>query len=161
MIGNATWRIFDVAIIRTLALNGAPIMLLEMEGVPPLPMAVDDEYISEESYFPQPLGKRSYMTGFVIVTQIFRLLGQCLQRHRMFLCEKDQSTGTESSLRWIERTLEELETLTNDVPVTATSDAAQPESWWGIQCANIHITALCVQFACVRVCLGQNCFPLC
>lgn len=79
MTGNATWRIFDVAIIRTLALNGAPIMLLEMEGVPPLPMAVDDEYISEESYFPQPLGKRSYMTGFVIVTQIFRLLGQCLQ----------------------------------------------------------------------------------
>ncbi|OXC67411.1 hypothetical protein AYX13_04132 [Cryptococcus neoformans] len=141
------WEV--VAIEKTLALNGAPIMLLEMEGVPPLPMAVDDEYISEESYFPQPLGKRSYMTGFVIVTQIFRLLGQCLQRHRMFLCEKDQSTDTESSLRWIEQTLEELETLTNDVPVTATSDAAQPESWWGIQCANIHITALCVQFACI------------
>ncbi|ADV23405.1 hypothetical protein I305_01372 [Cryptococcus gattii E566] len=141
------WEV--VAIEKTLALNGAPIMLSEMEGVPPLPMAVDDEYISEESHFPQPFGKRSYMTGFVIVTRIFRLLGQCLQRHRMFLCEKDQSPDTKGSLRWIEQALEELETLTDDVPVTANFDAAQQEPWWGIQCANIHITALCVQFACI------------
>ncbi|WWD01551.1 hypothetical protein V866_008496 [Kwoniella sp. B9012] len=148
------WEV--IAIEKTLALNGAPIMLLEMEGTPPLPMAVDDEYISEEHHFPQPANKRSYLSGFIVIAKMFRILGRCLQRHRMFLQDPGIFDNPDASLAWIEEALSELEELTEGVPIPAGNPAglgvdaqADQQSWWGTQCANIHITALCVRFACI------------
>nr|XP_019042855.1 hypothetical protein I302_08564 [Kwoniella bestiolae CBS 10118]OCF21785.1 hypothetical protein I302_08564 [Kwoniella bestiolae CBS 10118] len=148
------WEV--IAIEKTLALNGAPLMLLEMEGEPPLPMAVDDEYISEEHNFPQPANKRSYLSGFIVIAKMFRILGRCLQRHRMFSQDPGIFDNPDTSLAWIEEALSELRELTEGVPIpTGNSEAlsadaqADQQSWWGIQCANIHITALCVRFACI------------
>lgn len=126
-------------------------MLHEMDGVPPLPMAIDDEYISDEHHFPQPANKRSYMTGFVILTRIFRLVGHCLQKHRTYVAAEG-STDAQSSLIWIEQASEELRSLLQGVPVDTAPASTSPNdeaSWWGIQCANIHITALCAEFALV------------
>nr|XP_018263979.1 uncharacterized protein I303_03857 [Kwoniella dejecticola CBS 10117]OBR86137.1 hypothetical protein I303_03857 [Kwoniella dejecticola CBS 10117] len=144
------WEV--VAVGTTLAMNGAPIMLQEMEGTPPLPIAVDDEYISEENHFPQPASKRSYLTGFIIITKMFRILGQCLQRHRMFLREPGIFDNTDLNLEWIEAKLADVRALVDDVPiptVPASTPQGDQQSWWGIQCVNIHITALCTEFACI------------
>ncbi|WRT68160.1 uncharacterized protein IL334_005135 [Kwoniella shivajii] len=58
--------------------------------------------------------------------------------------------------KWVEQALEETRSLMVDVPVTESSPSADfpsgtadQSSWWGIQCANIHITALCTRFACI------------
>jgi hypothetical protein len=144
-------------VFRTAALNGAAILLHELEGTPPLPMPVDDDYISAQGHFPQPTGKRSYMSGFIAVTRVFRILGECLCRHRAV----SNGVGgtpldTPNKLQWIKEAVSEIQQVLDGVPApTGGTSGLSPqiennvEAWWGIQRANIHITALCAEFALV------------
>jgi hypothetical protein len=122
-------------------------------------MPVDDDYISAQGHFPQPTGKRSYMSGFIAVTRVFRILGECLCRHRAV----SNGVGgtpldTPNKLQWIKEAVSEIQQVLDGVPApTGGNSGLSPqiennvEAWWGIQRANIHITALCAEFALVSV----------
>lgn len=180
-------------------MNGlTPISLNDFEGTPPLPLEVDDEYLTTTGHAPQPTNTASYMSGFVAGLRLFQVLGQCQLRQRILHACPEAGTSKDDLYRWIEdaqhrvRSLLEAlpEELQADIRIRRDSgggggggdathgggqtagqrmdqhvklaggrmaesgsggDGHERETTFGIQQANIHITALCLEFALVSV----------
>lgn len=138
------------AIDKTNSLNGHPMILNDMDGVPPLPLEIDDEYMAGDATFPQPEGKLSYMSGFCYVSKLFQVLNGCIVRHRT-LQAADPSTGptTETLQAWVDSKLEEVQDLLTEIPEELQSGSISQDnpSVFGTQAANLYITALCIELA--------------
>lgn len=163
-------------------MNGlTPISLNDFEGTPPLPLEVDDEYLTTTGHAPQPPSTASYMSGFVAGLRLFQVLGQCQLRQRILHACPEAGTSKDVLYAWIEDAQHRVRALLEALPeelqadirvgrdgATAGGMAAaarhasaavggggsgtdghERETTFGIQQANIHITALCVEFALV------------
>lgn len=170
---------------RTNVMNSiSPISLNDLEGIPPLPLEIDDDYLTTSTSTPQPRGSISYMTGFVAVSRIFHILGQCQIRQKTWTQNPSAGPKRGDLLEWIEESQREMREILEALPGGLGADARggggggggsgsggtgemrgtgagtgggagkggferADESSLGIQRANIHITALCVDFALV------------
>jgi hypothetical protein len=162
---------------KTDALSGRPLILHDFEGLPPLPLQVDDDYITPAGHLPQPTGRTSYMVGVVAIARIFRVISQCVVRHRAFANANvspggeggdegddddraDREAEVELHLAWTRVAQQRLHAILAGLPATLRTNLAEmaemaaPESpgggggrLFGIQQANITITALCAEFA--------------
>jgi hypothetical protein len=143
--------------IRTNALNGHTIALPDFEGIPPFPVEVDDEYITNESIQPQPSGKLSFMTGFIVISRIFQILSQTIMRQRTLRINPSAGPDRVALLQWIEDTTSHLRDLMSDLPEKLRHDYSADElsgdrtvhSLYATQQANIQITALCLELCLV------------
>jgi hypothetical protein len=134
------------------------ISLNDLEGVPPLPLEIDDDYITTSVATPQPEGTVSYMTGFVVVSRIFQILGQCQIRQKTFANNRGAGPPREELLIWVEDQRIGMRRLLDELPGKLRADWREvggferaEESSLGIQRANIHITALCVELTLVSI----------
>lgn len=142
---------------RTNALNGHTIALPDFEGIPPFPVEVDDEYITNESIQPQPSGKLSFMTGFIVISRIFQILSQTIMRQRTLRINPSAGPDRAALLQWIEDTTLQLRGLMDDLPEKLRHDYSADEvsgdssvhSLYATQQANIQITALCLELCLV------------
>ncbi|RSH92930.1 hypothetical protein EHS25_008376 [Saitozyma podzolica] len=138
----------------TNALNGHPILCNDHDGVCPFPLEVDDEYMTADGCLPQPLHRVSYMTGFNTINKVFQIVSQCLTRQRMYVIGPQSGLNADTLLEWVDASARQLRSLLLDLPKVLNADfsatpefADTPESAYGIQQANIHITALAGEFA--------------
>ncbi|KAK6905602.1 hypothetical protein I203_106432 [Kwoniella mangroviensis CBS 8507] len=74
-------------------LYGADVSIASLEAIPvffheddcadvAFPEELDDEYISEQGYLPQPEGHTSILCGFNYISRLHRITGQLLDKHR-------------------------------------------------------------------------------
>jgi hypothetical protein len=84
------------------------------EMLPPLPLEVDDEYITEAQVFPQPRGVVSEMVGFNLNVKVFRAFH--------FLAALEMAFGANTVYDWdrqrqiIRRALKNVKDATRDAP---------------------------------------------
>lgn len=84
------------------------------EMLPPLPVEVDDEYITESTIYPQPPGVVSELTGFNLNVKVFRAFH--------FLAALEMAFGTDTVFDWdrqrqiIRRALQNVKDATKDAP---------------------------------------------
>jgi hypothetical protein len=124
---------------------------------------VDDEYMTADGCLPQPLHRVSYMTGFNTINKVFQIVSQCLTRQRMFVIGPQSGLNADTLLEWVDASARQMRSLLLDLPKVLNADfsatpefADTPESAYGIQQANIHITALAGEFALVsRSCVQR------
>jgi len=140
-------------IARTDASSGSPISLNDFEGSPPLPLEVDDEYMTPEGHLPQPRAKPSYMSGYVSVVKLFQIFSECLIRQRCFIHTPAAGPNTDSLKSWIEEAQQRIRSILDSVPEVLRNNIGE-DTWakgdvFGTQKANVLITALCVEFALV------------
>lgn len=136
----------------------SPISLNDLEGVPPHPLEIDDDYLTSTTSTPQPSGRISYMTGFNAVSRIFEILGQCQIRQRTWSNNPSAGPGRSELSRWVDDAQLKMRDVLHELPKALRAEGGgekggfdkADESSLGIQRANIHITALCVDFALVR-----------
>lgn len=140
------------------------ISLNDLEGVPPLPLEIDDDFITTSVATPQPEGTVSYMTGFVVVSRIFQILGQCQIRQKTFANNRGAGPPREELLIWVEDQRMVMRRLLDELPGKLRADWREvggferaEESSLGIQRANIHITALCVELTLVSFRAFDDC----
>lgn len=169
--------------VRTNVMNAiSPISLHDAEGVPPLPLEVDDDYITASPAYTsastsgpsistsldpkQPEGLVSYMTGFVSVSRIFQILGQCQIRQKTYANNTEAGPMRQELLHWVEDQRVGLREILSGLPSKLRADWREEggfekaeESSLGIQRANIHITALCVELALVSASSPSPIFP--
>lgn len=138
---------------RTNALNGHVIAFHDADGLPPLPLEVDDEHISSDRVSSTSSARISFMIGFNTIARIFQLIYHCTWRHRSFVSGHFSSEPT-SLLAWIEDTRRRLKEILASLPSSLkpgahNTDQASPALFYGMQAANICITALCLELALV------------
>lgn len=141
--------------VRTNALNGHPILMHDADGLPPLPCEVDDDMIPAQGpgTFPQPPGEPSYMVGFGTVARIFQWIYRCQWRHRMFVGDPTAGADRSVLLAWIGDAKSALAIILGALPMQLRPDFTTGyanSSLYGMQAANICITALCLELALVR-----------
>lgn len=135
-------------------------ILHDNEGLPPLPSDVDDEDldwakapgIDDDRIRPQD--RMSVMVGFRAVTEIFIMISQCLNQHRTLLNGDQLSDGRRAAVNeWVVETQQRLQQLMARLP-SQLQPEYQPDTSadlaFGIQAANICVTALCLELALVR-----------
>lgn len=138
---------------KTDAMSGRPIILHDFEGRPPLPLDVDDDYITPVGHLPQPERRTSYMVGFVTIARLFQVISQCVARHRAFANLGETDDG--DTLRWIRSAQENIRSIMDNLPPSLRLNLVdlaehldgQEPCLFAIQQANITITALCAEFA--------------
>ena len=141
---------------RTNAWNGSPVALPDFEGTPPLPLEVNDENMTSDHVPQAPNGKHSYITGFVAVIKIFRILSQCLLRQRLFATSHEPFDRSEL-LQWVDSAQAEVRNVLNNLPVPLRpATNSTPGTSDGTQQANILITALCVELVLVSSVLRRT-----
>lgn len=126
--------------------------LHDAEGTPPMPSEVDDEYITELGTGFQPVGSISLIVGYNAVTQIFRLMSQCLWRHRTWVVSPSEALETATLLAWIPNAMGQIQQLLAGLPSCLRPECnvgLQSTGPYGTQVANIYITALCTELALV------------
>ena len=162
-------------------MNGGTMLLSNHEGIPPLPLEVDDEALTL-SGVPQGTSPAqglsdtpsfTYISGFVAVVQIFRIIGEVQTRHHTLINDPSSSQDALTLILWIDKTVERLRNITEELPLglrarpaTGTGHSGPPsvtsfsqafsgktdmDATAGIQQANIVITALCAEFALVSL----------
>jgi hypothetical protein len=134
---------------RTNALNGHPIHIHDIDGVPSLPVEVDDDHITEEVIIPQPKSRVSYMMGFGTISNLFRVVAQCLVRHRTWQNNREAGPTKEVLLAWITQAADSVRSLAAKHS-PAVSGATSIQHFTGLQHANVQITSLCAEFVLVR-----------
>lgn len=127
--------------------------LLDMDGVPPLPLEVDDEFLSPhlpaDSAF-QPPGRLSYMAGFIAVSKLFKILSGCIVRHRTLVNDPDSAQDPETLRAYVARSLDYVQALLASMPdQLQPGNASDADTVFGTQAANVYITALCIELALV------------
>jgi hypothetical protein len=157
-------------------MNGGHTLIHHQEGLPPLPLEIDDEHLSTvppsiphyaDNTSRPSHPKSTYIAGFVTLIKIFIILGECQSRHRTWINDPDMSQDLPTLNLWLDPTIERLRRLTESVSAEYTSrrDSSREggvsdsggimmginddEAIKGIQQANICITALCAEFALV------------
>jgi hypothetical protein len=135
---------------RTNALNGHQVNFPDFEGTPPLPLEVDDEYITAESILTQPKSRQSFMSGFIAISRVFQILSQAIMRQRTLQMNHKAGPDRNTLLEWIGETTEELRGIMEGLPPLLRhdyggADDGEIHSIYATQQANIHITALCLE----------------
>lgn len=133
---------------------GLPSLMPDYEGVPPMPLEVDDEFITPQGYLPQPATRPSTMTGLAMSCRLFRIFSECLFRHRTFSYTPGVAADPDSTLNWVDGARMDLRETVLGMP---TAWQAHPEGMededdrvmYGTQRANILITAASLDFALV------------
>jgi len=131
--------------------------LHDAEGIPPLPLDLDDEQLTNDIAFSAPAGRVSTLTGFIAVSRLFQLLSGCLWRLKTLRTDPDSGPSQERILEWTTRAADDLHAVLDGLPIqlrppVERDDAgycSSPNSPFATQAANISITALCVEFAIV------------
>ncbi|RSH88652.1 hypothetical protein EHS25_002879 [Saitozyma podzolica] len=152
------WHVYAVDI--TEASGGNMIHLNDFEGLAPLPSSVDDEYITSQGSFPQPLQKPSYMTGYVACVQLFPVMADCIVRHRQLkqrLKRARPLSDAEVMLEkaWVREARVEVDRLMSDLPSALQLGDGSPrptgdpveDAVFGMQRANLLITEASVKFS--------------
>jgi hypothetical protein len=131
-------------------MTGSPISLHDIDGCPPLPLEIDDEYINTEGYLPQPPGRVSYMTGFALISNVFRILYECMMRQRIFETMPTMGADRVMLRIWVNEAQSRLKRLLGSAPTALIPGMdEQQDDVFGTQRANILVTALCTDFALV------------
>lgn len=143
-------------------MNGHTIAIPDFEGAPPFPLEVDDEYINTDSAQPQPSGKLSFMSGFIVISRIFQILSQTIMRQRTLRINPSAGPDKQALLLWIESTTAEVRAIMADLPEklrhdysSSSGDGTGAHSLYATQQANIQITALCLELCLVSTRLDQ------
>ncbi|KAL1413725.1 hypothetical protein Q8F55_001507 [Vanrija albida] len=136
------WQAY--AIDKTNSLNGHPVQLSDFDGTPPLPLEIDDEYLPGLA---QPADKTSYLAAFGITARLFKVLGGCIQRHRVWLHDADAGPSGVRLASWVAEQRREVEGLLAGLPPTLQPRFQQGSTAFATQAANIYITALCAELA--------------
>ncbi|KAK1921136.1 hypothetical protein DB88DRAFT_499777 [Papiliotrema laurentii] len=162
------WHLYSTD--RTHVMNGGTMLIHHQEGLPPLPLEIDDEQLSNSTSHPLPASAAhpTYISGFVTLVKIFVILGECQHRHRTLNNDPELSQELPTLNRWLDNAVERLRKITDKLPVefrakeprtefgpTAATNGSglaagmedDSDATAGIQQANICITALCVEFA--------------
>ncbi|KAL1412559.1 hypothetical protein Q8F55_000306 [Vanrija albida] len=155
------WTIY--AKDKTDAMSGRPIILHDFEGVPPHPLETDDEYITTEGALPQPKGKTSTLVGYVAIMRVFQVLAHTINRQRAWAnkssLDPDEQKDPSALRRWIGTAQARLREVIDGLPPALRlrfgasevdsngEEVPQQYGDFGIQQANITITALCAEFA--------------
>lgn len=124
-------------------------LINDFQGVPSLPEATSDEFITSQGMFSQPTARPSVMTGFVAVCKVFRILSEAFFHHRCMVSgfhtvSPDWTVSAEERLHEVLRDLPDA--IQN--PTINTSEASRQV--FAMQRANILITAAICKFALVR-----------
>jgi hypothetical protein len=138
-------------------MNGSTIAFHDFEGVPPLPLELDDDFLAGDHALPQPPGQLSFMTGFVVITRVFQLLSQCILRHRLYNISPATAPDVASQLEWLAETSQKLREILVNLPeqLQVNYDSSrfnESTAVFGTQQANIYITALCLELSLVSRC---------
>nr|XP_019049127.1 hypothetical protein I302_02908 [Kwoniella bestiolae CBS 10118]OCF28057.1 hypothetical protein I302_02908 [Kwoniella bestiolae CBS 10118] len=80
------------------------------------PEELDDEYISEQGYLPQPEGHTSILSGFSYVSQLHRITGQLLDKHRRDKRKPPSGLLLQMRLNEVNDLYERTMTLMNNCP---------------------------------------------
>jgi len=138
-----------------------------MDGVPPLPLEVDDEFLSVDGGV-QPSGRLSYMAGFAYLARLFKVLSGCIVRHRTLAADPSSVPDKSKLMRWVTTSLEDVQSLLAQLPEELQPENIShdgPPSVFGTQAANLYVTALCIELSLVstgrslsRPCLGLSSF---
>lgn len=136
------------------------IHLNDYDGLPPLPLPVDDELITAAGAFPQPEPYTSYMSGFNACVQLFPVLASCMVRHRRLQLRLRaggvlQDDEVDAEMRWADETRHDLDALMNGLPAELAGTLSYPgagddavrDAILGMQRANILITEASVRIA--------------
>jgi hypothetical protein len=87
-------------------------LINDFQGVCSLPSPIDDEFITSQGMFPQPTHRTSILSGFVIVSQLFRILSECFFHHRCV------ATGFKGiGINWTIEAEERLHRVLKDMPL--------------------------------------------
>lgn len=136
------------------------IHLNDFEGLPPLPLVVDDELITSRGAFDQASGTISYMTGFNGCVQLFPLLAQVIIRSKRLAVRRREGRHlspeeVEVELAWEAELRRTLDGMIASLPPQLRAEwleggDAEPsrDAILGMQRANIFVTD-----ASLRICL--------
>lgn len=132
-----------------------PVAIQDWDGVPPLPLEVDDDFITRDDVLLiQPGQQYSYMIGFNCVIRLFQILSQCILRQRLLNSAPSFEFNVWVHGEWVQETMDELRQILAGLPPQLRPSPGFQEdsstSFNGTQAANICITALCVEMALVR-----------
>ncbi|WOO76537.1 uncharacterized protein LOC62_01G000164 [Vanrija pseudolonga] len=137
------WQAY--AIDKTNSLNGHPVQLADYDGAPPLPLEIDDEYLPALA---QPADKTSYLAAFGICARLFKVLGGCIQRHRVWLHDADAGPSGVRLASWVAEQRRDVDALLSTLPPSLQPRFQQQgDTAFATQSANIYITALCAELA--------------
>lgn len=132
----------------------------DFEGTCPYPLEVDDEYITAAGSLPQPADRPSYMVGFMSILKLYRIMSECLFRHRTLQRNAVPETDRQGVLMWCEEMQRFITRMLDDLPsVLKPNESRQEGSWagwdeeamalYGMQSANVLVTSVAVRFALV------------
>lgn len=151
------WHVYAVSI--TEAATGLPIHFDLAEGFSKLPIEVDDEYLLENGLAMRNTDLPSRLSGFNNCVKLFPVMGQCMARHRRFLGRS--TTGehfdVQTELYRINAAKQQVDDIVRALPphLAVNWDGRgfndEDNAVYGMQRANILITALSVKFALVSV----------
>lgn len=135
------------------ALSGRVLVLPDFEAAGPLPLEIDDDFITPAGHLPQPAGRTSYMAGFVFIMRIWMIVSHCVARHRAF-ANGEEADNKEENLAWVSAAQNQLRRLLESLPSSLRSELSHESSeppanpsLFGVQQTNITITVLCAEFA--------------
>jgi hypothetical protein len=123
------------------------------------PLEVDDELITTQGAFSQPPNKVSTMTGFVAMVKLHIITGEALTRRRFSTAGIALSPSNElsASMQWIASAEHRIDDIQAGLPYQLApvqawqpSSSEEERSLYGMQRANILITALAAKFLLVR-----------
>ena len=142
------WQLY--ASDKTRAIPGLPMLVNDFQGVCSFPEPVDDDFVTSQGMFPQPPNRTSVLCGFVIVSQVFRILSECFFHHRCITTglATISTTWTLDAEDRLHRVLMDMPPAIQD-PVAHSAGALTPV--FAMQRANILITAAIAKFALVSV----------
>lgn len=133
-------------------------MLHDFEKVPPWPKCTDDENISQHGMIDQLVGRPSYMMGFVVLSSLFQILGECLLLSRQHLARPkgDVEAAKKTCSAWIENALQRIDGHLEDLPdVLRPSVILDPakdiNEVFAVQRVNLMITAVFIKFELVSL----------
>lgn len=144
---------------RTEAAAGNMIHLNDFEGLPALPLAVDDELITPQGAFTQPQGSSSYMAGFNGCVQLFPLLADCIVRTRRLQLRRRNAIPLsaeeeEQELTWESGVRDQLNSMMANLPPELGPNPPEPneqnpdrDAILGMQRANILVTEASLRIA--------------
>jgi len=123
-------------------------LINDFQGVPSLPQATDDEFITSQGMFAQPSGRISVIAGFVSVCRMFRILSECFFHHRCILSNLHtiSTEWTVAAEDRLHQVLREMPEAIQDPMINVTGAMRQV---FAMQRANILITAAIAKFALV------------
>ncbi|AAW45173.2 expressed protein [Cryptococcus deneoformans JEC21] len=144
------WVAYDIDKTNAMYLN--PVAIQDSDGVPPLPLEVDDDFITrDDMLLVQPGQQHSYMVGFNCVNRLFQILSQCMLRQRLLNSTPSFGFNVWAHGEWVQGAMNELRQILADLPPQLRpepgSGGDSSTSFNETQAANICITALCVEMA--------------